>query len=118
VTVQGLGSTPDAQASNLNGLNMKAIILSLPLLVLLAGNASAATYRCDSKLASSGDRTSEVAAKCGEPVSKSIVGYTLTTNGSQGLQIEEWVYGPANGAFSFLRFEGGRLSQVEIKRQQ
>ncbi len=98
---------------------MKAIVASLALpLLLLAADASAATYRCGTKLASSGDRTTEVANKCGQPNSSNFVGYTLTSDGNQGLQIEEWIYGPANGALYFLRFEGGRLSSVESKRQQ
>ena len=98
---------------------MKAIVASLALpLLMLAADASAATYRCGTKLASSGDRTTEVANKCGQPNSSNFVGYTLTSDGNQGLQIEEWIYGPANGALYFLRFEGGRLSSVESKRQQ
>lgn len=98
---------------------MKAIFLSLALpLLLLAADASAASYRCGTKLASSGDRTIEVANKCGQPNSSNFVGYTQVINGIGGVQIEEWVYGPANGALYFLRFEGGRLTAVESKRQQ
>ena len=98
---------------------MQAIVVSLALpLLLLAVAASAATYRCGTKLASSGDRTIEVANKCGQPNSNHFVGYTQVINGMGGVQIEEWVYGPANGALYFLRFEGGRLTAVESKRQQ
>lgn len=98
---------------------MKALTLSLTLpLMLLAADACAATYRCGTKLASSGDRTIEVANKCGAPNSQNFIGYTQIINGNGGLQIEEWVYGPANGALYFLRFEGGRLTAVESKRQQ
>ncbi|MDP3847438.1 MAG: DUF2845 domain-containing protein [Pseudomonas sp.] len=98
---------------------MKTIVVSLALpLLMLAADASAATYRCGTKLASSGDRTIEVANKCGQPNSSNFVGYTQVINGIGGVQIEEWVYGPANGALYFLRFEGGRLSSVESKRQQ
>ena len=98
---------------------MKAIVASLVLpLLLLAADASAATYRCGTKLASTGDRTIEVSNKCGQPNSSHFVGYTQVVNGIGGVQIEEWIYGPANGALYFLRFEGGRLSSVESKRQQ
>ncbi len=90
--------------------------LALPLL-LSAVDASAATFRCASKLVSSGDRTSEVENKCGAPVDRNLIGYTETPNGNIGLQIEEWVYGPTNGMTYYLRFEGGRLSTVESKRQ-
>jgi len=34
------------------------------------------------------------------------------------LQVEEWSYGPRNGMYQFLRFEGGRLVRVDSKRQQ
>lgn len=90
--------------------------LALPLL-LLTVDASAATFRCGSKLVSDGDRSSEVENKCGAPVSRSMVGYTETPGGNIGLQVEEWVYGPTNGMLYFLRFEGGRLISVESKRQ-
>lgn len=90
--------------------------LALPLM-LLAADASAATFRCGSKLVSDGDRSSEVENKCGAPVNRSMVGYTETPNGNIGLQVEEWVYGPTNGMTYYLRFEGGRLTSVESKRQ-
>ncbi len=97
---------------------MKALTLSLVLpLLVFAADASAASYRCGTKLASTGDRTIEVENKCGAPKSNHFVGYTQVVNGIGGVQIEEWVYGPANGALYFLRFEGGRLTAVESKRQ-
>ena len=97
---------------------MKRAFYSLALpLMLLAVDASAATFRCGSKLVSDGERTSEVENKCGAPVNRSMVGYTETPNGNIGLQVEEWVYGPTNGMTYYLRFEGGRLSSVESKRQ-
>jgi hypothetical protein len=97
---------------------MKALTLSLALpLFLLAADASADSYRCGTKLASNGDRTIEVENKCGAPSSRNFIGYTQVINGFGGVQIEEWVYGPANGALYFLRFEGGRLTAVESKRQ-
>ena len=89
--------------------------LALPLMVL-AVDASAATFRCGSKLVSDGDRSSEVENKCGAPVNRSMVGYTETPNGNIGLQVEEWVYGPDNGMLSILTFQGNRLVRIETKR--
>ena len=82
--------------------------LALPLM-LLAVDASAATFRCGSKLVSDGDRTSEVENKCGAPVNRSMVGYTETPNGNIGLQVEEWVYGPTNGMTYYLRPQQVRI---------
>ena len=30
--------------------------------------------------------------------------------------VEEWAYGPRNGMYQFLRFEGNRLIKIESKR--
>lgn len=50
-------------------------LLSLAL-ALAAGQASAAdTLRCGSQLVSVGDRSGEVLQKCGEPVSRDLLGY-------------------------------------------
>ncbi len=32
------------------------------------------------------------------------------------VQIEEWAYGPRNGMYYYLRFEGNRLVKIESKR--
>jgi hypothetical protein len=31
-------------------------------------------------------------------------------------QVEEWTYGPSNGMYQYLRFEGNRLRQINSKR--
>jgi hypothetical protein len=30
--------------------------------------------------------------------------------------VEEWAYGPRNGMYQFLRFEGNRLNKIDSKR--
>ncbi|AYC31660.1 DUF2845 domain-containing protein [Pseudomonas cavernae] len=96
---------------------MKALpLLALPLL-LLAGETFASTLRCDKGIASEGDRTSEVLAKCGKPDSRDFIGYSENNSGRSEIQVEEWVYGPRSGGMIyFLRFEGGRLQDIESKR--
>ena len=94
---------------------MQRIALSLSLL-LLANAAQASTLRCEKGIVSSGDRTTEVTSKCGEPVARDMLGYTLDTNGNNEFLVEEWLYGPRNGMNYYLRFEGGRLKSVESKR--
>ncbi|MBB4821766.1 hypothetical protein HNP29_005176 [Pseudomonas alcaligenes] len=97
---------------------MKRLLLSLLALpaLLLAHEASAATFRCGSALVSEGDRAVEVQRKCGDPVSRNLIGYSETHSGRQEMQVAEWVYGPVNGMYYYLDFTGGRLTSVESKR--
>ncbi|WP_313085147.1 DUF2845 domain-containing protein [Pseudomonas sp.] len=83
---------------------------------LLSPVAQAQSLRCGSDLISTGDRAFEVERKCGEPLQRDFVGYTLSANERREMAREEWVYGPTNGAFSILTFEGNRLVQIETRR--
>ncbi|MCF4998132.1 DUF2845 domain-containing protein [Pseudomonas syringae] len=86
-------------------------------LTLLASQASASdTLRCGSQLISLGDRSSEVLQKCGEPVNRDTLGYKRSANRREEFQVEEWTYGPSNGMYQYLRFEGNRLRQINSKR--
>lgn len=60
---------------------MKA--LACPTL-LLATEAGASTFRCESKLVSLGDHSVEVQRKCGEPTSRSSIGYSESSCGRLG----------------------------------
>jgi hypothetical protein len=101
----------------------------LPLLIALlccglsltAPAQAASTLRCQSSLISLDDHTSEVQAKCGEPVSKAFLGYREVIDyygGSRQVGIDEWSYGPRNGMYYYLRFEANRLVKIESKRGQ
>ena len=95
--------------------------LATPLLLALAGASSLAqaeTMRCGSQLVSLDDRRFEVLQKCGEPVFRDLVGYSLGPNERREYQIEEWVYGPDNGMLSILTFEGTRLRAIERRRSR
>ena len=86
-------------------------------LVMLASQALAAdTLRCGSQLISVGDRSSEVLQKCGEPVSRDLLGYKKSINRREEFPVEEWTYGPNGGMYQYLRFEGNRLVQITSKR--
>ena len=86
-------------------------------LTLVAGQASASdTLRCGSQLVNVGDRSSEVLQKCGEPVSRDALGYKRSANRREEFQVEEWTYGPSNGMYQYLRFEGNRLREITSKR--
>jgi hypothetical protein len=97
---------------------MKRPLYLLALLLPLLSLPAHATFRCGQKLVNEGDRITEVLRKCGQPASRDLLGYTDTINGNLGLQIEEWSYGPNNGMYYYLTFEGGRLRTIETKRGQ
>ena len=94
--------------------------LCLPLL-LCSLPLSAASLRCGSELISTGDRVDEVLDKCGEPLSQEVIGYRERA-GRRGryeeVRIEEWDYGPRNGMYYYLRFEGNRLTDIDSARRR
>lgn len=95
-------------------LKFLPLLLSLPLLA-----EASSTYRCGSALVSKDAPTSEVQSKCGEPASRDFLGYKEVVDyyGFRNeVAIEEWIYGPNNGMYHFLRFEGGRLTDIRSKR--
>ncbi|SFI95614.1 Protein of unknown function [Pseudomonas guineae] len=98
---------------------MRAMTTTL-LLALLGASflVQAETLRCGSQLVSLGDRRFEVLQKCGEPAFRDLVGYSLGPNQRREYTIEEWVYGPSNGMFSILTFEGNRLRAIERQRSR
>lgn len=87
---------------------------------LLALDAQAATLRCGSQLISSGDSPFEVEQKCGTPVSRNVIAsreiYNATYRRSEQVQVEEWIYGPSHGMYQYLRFVGGRLTDISSER--
>ncbi|TMU78519.1 DUF2845 domain-containing protein [Pseudomonas fluorescens] len=96
---------------------MKLQWLALLAMTFAAGHASGSdTLRCGSQLISLGDRSSEVLQKCGEPVSRDLLGYKRSANRREEFQVEEWTYGPNNGMYQYLRFDGNRLRQITSKR--
>ncbi len=91
-------------------------LFAVTLFALITANAQAA-LRCEHGIADRGDRTSEVLAKCGAPVSQAVTGYILDKEGHEQFQKAEWVYGPSNGGMMYyLQFEGERLKRVDSKR--
>jgi hypothetical protein len=96
---------------------MKLQWLALIAMTFVASHTLASdTLRCGSQLISLGDRSSEVLQKCGEPVSRDVLGYKRSANRREEFQVEEWTYGPSNGMYQYLRFEGNRLRQITSKR--
>jgi hypothetical protein len=89
-----------------------------PLLLLLLplhGFASD-SMRCGTNLISNGDRAFEVLERCGEPLQREQIGYTLGGYDRRELKIEEWVYRNSGGFIFILTFEGSRLIRIESRR--
>ncbi|MDH4567243.1 DUF2845 domain-containing protein [Pseudomonas sp. BN414] len=99
---------------------MKCRVLLFASLLLALGNAHASsTLRCNSNLISLDDTTGEVLEKCGEPISRADLGFKEVVDEyyrRNEVRVEEWVYGPRNGMYQFLRFEGNRLRNIDSKR--
>ncbi|MEO9333001.1 DUF2845 domain-containing protein [Pseudomonas guguanensis] len=98
--------------------SLSAITLIALTAGLFGASAQADTLRCGSALVSLGDRPFEVERKCGAPVHRDPIGYTLGSYERREYMIEEWVYGPSNGMLSILRFEGNRLVAIERRRER
>lgn len=90
----------------------------LLMLTFTAPLSQADTLRCGSQFVSTGDRTFEVERKCGTPIQRDLIGYTLGRHARQELVLEEWLYGPNNGMLSILTFEGNRLIRIESRRDR
>ena len=101
---------------------MRRLTLSMSFaLVLCAASTSqaASTLRCGSALISLGDTAADVLRKCGEPASRAFTGYVEAPgyNGRfNSLPVEEWVYGPNNGMYQYLRLQGNRLIDITSRR--
>lgn len=89
------------------------------MLAFSSASYAGSTYRCNSKLVSLQADTHEVRNKCGTPTDQVNLGYKQVTNEyghSNEVRLEEWTYGPNNGMYHFLRFEGGRLVKISSSR--
>ncbi|NLC08553.1 MAG: DUF2845 domain-containing protein [Gammaproteobacteria bacterium] len=95
---------------------MKKTLCLILFTGLLTNIAQAQTMRCGTELVSVGNRGIEVVRKCGEPAYKEVIGYTLGASQRSELRIEEWIYGPRNGMYHYLRFEGGTLIKISSSR--
>jgi hypothetical protein len=99
--------------------NTMRIPILLIALCLSSAVDAASTLRCGSALVSRNDSTGDVLDKCGEPVSRDLLGYREVVD-YYGFRheviVEEWTYGPRNGMYHFLRFEGNRLDRIDSER--
>ena len=96
----------------------KIFVLVLILCLLLTVNTAFAEKQliCGGTFIAPGMHYTKVLRLCGEPVSKEVVGYTASIDGSPLLKIEEWVYGSEGGYYFYLRFIANRLRSIRSER--
>ncbi len=93
--------------------------IALGIAMFICAAQAASTHRCGSALVSLDASTNEVRQKCGDPTSIATVGYKEVQDNygfRHEVRVEEWTYGPTNGMYHFLRFEGNRLRRIESQR--
>jgi hypothetical protein len=88
----------------------KIFYVSIIAILLFSIVNTAFAFTCGKKFFSKGDFSFQVLIGCGEPISREIVGYT---DQERELVIERWVYGPIEGFYKVLTFEGGVLVKEE-----
>src|SRR5262245_23215647 len=97
----------------------------LALLLTLAGAAHAGdTFRCGSKLVTTGLTQEEVLARCGEPAKRAteeVPVWVRNANGSTRqngtTKVERWTYDRGNTQFpAVLEFQEGKLKSIELQR--
>ena len=100
-------------------MRRSCLLLSLLVIILIAAT-SAFAFRCGNRLVQVGDKTFEIIQKCGEPISKESVGYTLVgadRKRKREFEIKEWVYGPHGNQYRYLTFHGTTLVNIESRRK-
>ncbi len=97
--------------------------LPLAMTCLLISPACFA-LRCGTDLIEKGDLKIQVEEKCGEPISKEVIGFTLrrlpATQGfihEREFLVEEWIYRFQSKYYDVLTFEAGRLRRLEKIRR-
>ena len=99
-----------------------ALLLATLIFALFLPHTSTyanSTHRCGSKLVSLDDDQYRVQSLCGVPVTKDPIGYSVRRDDygfMHEVWVEEWTYGPTNGMYYFLRFEGGKLTRIKSSR--
>lgn len=93
--------------------------LALGLVAFLMHSQAFADMRCGTNLVSEGESTFEVKKKCGEPANREVIPAALNypkSKGNHAVTVENWVYGPQNGAYYRLKFLDGTLVSIKFSR--
>jgi hypothetical protein len=99
-------------------MRIATIVLVVGILISWSVEISAADImRCGNDFVKINDSAFVVVKKCGEPVSKIHMGYTINRKNQRELVIEEWIYGPRGGGYYyFIIMTGGHVSEIRSER--
>jgi hypothetical protein len=106
---------------------MKPFVYAIMLLTLLItvvtvrtviGAQETGLFRCGGDIVDIGDHAFLVFQKCGEPLERMLIGYSLSGRLGRELAVEEWIYGPRAGYYYFITFEGNRVTQILAERER
>ncbi|WPX27912.1 MULTISPECIES: DUF2845 domain-containing protein [unclassified Pseudomonas] len=89
-------------------------------LLLAASGSAQASMRCASGLIDEGDTVGVVVSTCGQPAHRQVSAPAVNADGVQAyksLTVEDWVYGPTNGLYQYLRFIDGKLVSIRSDRK-
>jgi hypothetical protein len=87
---------------------MRIIIITTLVLYLVTSMAHADSFRCGSRVVSTGDSKADVVIKCGPPDYSEVTSIEVTDRGA--VKIETFYYNCGDGRFTrILTFRGSRL---------
>jgi Protein of unknown function (DUF2845) len=101
-------------------MNWKSFITIIGGALLISASLHAhASMRCQNGIISGGETIAEVIRKCGQPDNRDTHQPILGSNGkapNKSVTTEDWVYGPTNGMYRYLRFIDGKLASIKSSR--
>ena len=102
-------------------MDLRAIVKPLGtllvfLFILFAPVSQVEAFRCGTDVINVGDTGFQLLRKCGEPIQRTHVGYTVTKDGKREYVIEKWIYGPSGGFYHEVTLEGDRITKIEMVR--
>jgi len=92
----------------------------LPLALLAVHAGAFADMRCNTGLVSEGDSTVQVERQCGAPANRQVIPAAQGSHSNKrgnAVNVENWVYGPRNGAYYSLKFLDGKLVSIDVSRE-
>ena len=99
---------------------LKPYSAAVAFFLTLVSIGAQATMRCGSEIINEGNTTFEVLRKCGEPKNREVISPVADNNSNKAnnkaVPVENWVYGPDNGMYRYLRFVDGILTQIKSQR--
>ncbi|ROR97926.1 uncharacterized protein DUF2845 [Sinobacterium caligoides] len=108
----------------INRDTQRPIVLLLMLLMSCSVlGLDSSSLRCGSRLVGEGDLAIQLLERCGEPLSRELIGYTLRKTQlppyteEREFKIEQWIYPPEAGFYHEVILEAGKIKEINRYRQ-